>query len=97
MLQKIETLLINKYNTATCTPNPSKILQNKDTADGDLVSLESMNHERLRCYFKSTKMLLGLLLYDKSGNSLKSGAKANSNTLLFNDYKKYIVKSSRWH
>lgn len=37
-------------------------------------------------------MLLGVLLYDKLGNSLKSGAKANSNTPLFNDYKKHISK-----
>lgn len=37
-------------------------------------------------------MLLGVLLYDKLGNSLKSGAKANSNTPLVNDYKKHISK-----
>ena len=37
-------------------------------------------------------MLLGVLLYYKFGNSLKSGAKANSNTPLFNDYKKHIAK-----
>ena len=67
MLQNIETLLINKNNIPAFTLKPSKMQQDKDTADR-------------------------VLLYDKLGNSLKSGAKANSNTPLVNDYKKHISK-----
>ena len=39
MQQNIETLLINKNNIPASTPKPSKMQQDKDTADGVLLGV----------------------------------------------------------
>lgn len=39
MLQNIETLLINKNNIPAFTPKPSKMQQDKDTADRVLLGV----------------------------------------------------------